>query len=224
MRALTMIFAPAALMTCDLATAASFPCDQARTQVEQAICTNATLSEYDELLARYYRAARAALGAAGSCLRKDQRDWLAARRNPCKDTECLGRVYLERLAELDPLSPGIPAARHIDLPRVKALMWVLPPAEDTVAAPPPGKPELLVAPGKIIDDIAAGDGIVLQTPDGSKHALLLSMFMNKSGAVALESLMHDQSAMYEARGTRTSSADGSSHFSPGACRFIYRLP
>jgi len=224
MRTLLMTLAPIALVAMDLASAASFPCEKASTTVEKMVCADAALSEYDEHLGRYYRGGRITLGAAGQCLVKDQRDWLSTKRNKCKDKECLKRVYLERLAELDALQPGMTAVKNIDLPHAKAMVWALPPAEDTVAAPSPKKPEPLVLKGKIVDDIENGDGIVLQTPDGAKHVLLALMFIDKPSSVALESFIRDANATYEVRGVLESSGDKSKHFSPGACRFIYRQP
>jgi hypothetical protein len=50
------------------------------------------------------------------------------------------------------------------------------------------------------------------------------MFINKSSGVRLETLALDKSATFEARGQRETSGDGSTHFAPGACTFLYRLP
>jgi hypothetical protein len=99
----------------------------------------------------------------------------------------------------------------------------VPPAEDTVAAPPVSAtaPGLRIR-GKIVDDIATGDGIAIQDAAGRKHPVLLLMFMEKSSSVALESLIGSP-GVYEARGSTEKSADGSTHFAPGACTFIYRV-
>lgn len=215
---------PAALtiLQIDIAGAASFPCEKAATAVEKMICADKTVSELDGHLGRYYSAGRAALGAAKSCLAKDQKAWLQT-RNACKDVACLKRVYLLRLAELDALQPGMTALKDASLPRVDTLLWIVPPAEDTVAAPPvaAAAPEFRVR-GKIVDDIASGDGFVIEDAAGDKHPLLLLMFMEKSSSVALESLIGTP-GVYEARGRAEKSADGSLHFAPGACTFVYRL-
>lgn len=216
--ALTLLLAPLA------AQAASFDCARAATPVEKMICGSPRLSELDEHLGRYYSAGRAALGGASACLATNQRDWLRAVRNPCKDVACLERAYLGRLAELDPLQPGMTAIKNIDLPVVKSLVWIIPPAEDTVAAPRDPKRPPLVLTGRILDDRAEGDGFVLQDAKCGKHVLLTLMFMEDSSGVALETLSREKDYSFEARGQREISSDGVEHFSPGACTVIHRLP
>ena len=117
------------------ASAASFDCKLAKTDTEKAICANEEVSTLDEYLGRYYAAARDTLKSADKCLVTDQRIWIREKRNPCKDAACLRAAYLERLAVLDPLQPGATAIRNIELPKVWALVWIVPPAADTVAAP-----------------------------------------------------------------------------------------
>jgi uncharacterized protein len=207
-----------------LAPAASFDCGKAVTAVEKAICASPEVSDLDEYLGRYFQAARAEVGSAGACLVRNQRDWLRGTRNKCADAACLKPVYLARLAELDALQPGASALKNVELPRVKTLVWIVPAAEDTVAAPPPAKPEPFVLTGKLVDDVAGGDGYVLQDAQGVKHVLLSLMFINKSSGVRLETLALDKSATFEARGQRETSSDGTAHFAPGACTFLYRLP
>ena len=77
---------------------------------------------------------RAALKSADSCLVGDQRNWLR-QRDACKDAACLRQTYLNRLAELDPLQPGVTRIKNIELPAVNALVWIVPAALDEVAAP-----------------------------------------------------------------------------------------
>ena len=203
---------------------ASFACEKAATLVEKTICGDTGLEELDEHLGRYYSAARDTLGAASACIAKDQRDWLSLVRNRCKDAECLKRVYLARLAELDALQPGVTAIRNIELPRVKQLQWVIAPAEDTVAAPRDPQAMQLIVEGRILDEVSGGDGYVIQDPAGGKHLLLTLMFITDSSAVTLETLAKDSAARYEASGFLEVASDGSKHFAPGACTFIYRLP
>jgi uncharacterized protein len=206
------------------ASAASFPCEKAATSVEKMICGNAAVSDLDEYLGRYYAAGRDELGAAKNCLAANQKEWLRTVRNPCTDAKCLERVYLARLAELDALQPGATALKNIELPRVDTLVWIIPPAEDTVAAPPaPRTAAPLRVRGKIVDDIQGGDGFVIVDASGRKYPLLLLMFMEKASSVALESLIGTP-GIYEARGRAEKSGDGSTHFAPGACTLIYRLP
>jgi uncharacterized protein len=211
-----------AMFATGTAPAASFPCEKAATAVEKSICANEVVSELDEHLGRYYTAARAALGAGKTCLAQDQKTWLKT-RNACKDANCLKRVYLARLAALDALQPGMTAVKNIELPRVDTLMWIIPAAEDAEAAPPPpASAPPFVVKGEIVSDIETGDGIVIRDSAGRKHPILLLMFMEKASSVALESLIRTP-AIYEARGRAEKSEDGSAHFSPGACTFVYRL-
>jgi uncharacterized protein len=206
------------------AQAASFDCAKAATATEKLICGNARISGLDEHLGRYYGAARAELGRGGACLVPTQREWLRNVRNACKDTACLERAYLKRLAELDPLQPGMTALKGEKLPAVKSLVWVIPPELDTVAAPPPTRHEPLVVSGKIVDDVAQGDGFVVQDAKGVKFVMLSSMFIDESNGVALESLARGEPRKYEVRGAREKSDGGSVHFAPGACTFVFRLP
>ncbi len=210
-------FAPAAW-------GASFPCEKAGTPLEKTICGDANLSQLDEHLGRYYLVARETLGAASSCVAQNQRNWLKSERNQCKDAPCLERVYLERLAELDALQPGASAIRNIELPRVKTLAWVIAPAEDTVAAPRNPQAQPLIVTGRILDEVSGGDGYAIQEAAGDKYLLLTLMFITDSSAAILESLAKSAAARYEARGSLEVSSDGSKHFAPGACTFIYRLP
>jgi uncharacterized protein len=207
----------------EVAPAASFPCEKAATSVEKSICANATVSALDEHMGRYYAAARTELGAAKNCLATNQREWLRTVRNACTDAKCLERAYLARLAELDALQPGATALRNVELPRVKSLVWIIPEADDTVAAPRNPKAPALVAQGQIVDEVADGDGFVLRVDSGKKHVLLPLMFMNEASSTMLQSLAREPGSRYEARGRRESS-DDAVHFAPGACTLIYRLP
>ena len=211
-----------ALFDVEIASAASFPCEKATTAGEKSICADKAVSELDEHLGRYYSAARAALGTGKSCLAQDQKAWLKT-RNACKDAKCLKGVYLDRLAVLDALQPGMTAVKNIELPRVDTLMWIIPAAEDTVAAPPaPASAPPFSVKGEIVSDVEAGDGIVIRDASGRKHPILLLMFMEKASSVALESLI-GAPGVFEARGSAEKSDDGTTHFAPGACTFIYRL-
>jgi uncharacterized protein len=206
--------------------AASFDCSRAATATEKAICANPRVSDLDEYLGRYYQAGRASMGRdAAACLASNQRDWLRSVRNACKDAACLERVYLLRLAELDPLQAGATAIKNLDLPVVKSLVWVIGPAADTVAAPRNVRREPMVITGKLVDDVADGDGFVIQDKAGVKHVLLPLMFIDKADGVMLESVAHEPAshATFEARGERELPGDGGSNFAPSACTFLYRL-
>lgn len=212
------------LVASGAAHAASFDCSKAATPTEKLICGNPRVSELDEHLGRYYGAARVELGRGAECLVPAQRDWLRKVRNACKDSACLERVYLQRLAELDPLQPGMTALRKVELPKVKSLVWIVAPALDTVAAPKPARRDPLIVVGKLIDDVGEGDGYVIQDARSKKFVLLSSMFIDEPDGTRLQSLARGESHQYEVRGERETSDDGSAHFAPGACTWVYRLP
>ncbi|HEV7605811.1 MAG TPA: hypothetical protein VGO61_00610 [Steroidobacteraceae bacterium] len=207
-----------------IAQAASFDCSKAATATEKAICANPHVSDLDEYLGRYYQAGRATMGRdAAACLGSNQRDWLRSVRNLCKNAACLERVYLSRLAELDPLQAGAAAVKNLELPFVKSMVWIIGPAADTVAAPRNVRREPLVVTGKLVDDVATGDGFVIQDKAGVKHVLLLLMFIDKADGVMLEAIARDTPATFEAHGEREI-AGGEANFAPSACTFLYRLP
>ncbi len=199
------------------AQAASFPCDKASSAVEKAICADADVSTLDEHLGQYYAAARTALKAAGSCLASDQRSWLRTQRDTCKDAACLRQAYMKRLAELDPIQPGATRIRYLELPRVKSLAWIVPPADATPIAE--AKP--LLAQGVILNEVSGGDGFVLRANDGKRLLIVPLMFLESPAADILDSLAKEGSEV-ELRGHAEYSSDGSAHFSPSRCIFVYR--
>ena len=212
------------LVSCSApAMAASFPCEKAQIRIEKAICADTELSQLDEYLARYYGGARAGLGAGAACLAADQRSWLGKTRNACADTACLKKAYLERLGELDPLQPGASALRNLKLPRVPALVWIIPPAQDNVAAPPkPNAPPLEVR-GELFDDIAQGDGFVLRGAQGSTLLVML-MFIDEATGQRLSVLSKMPNVSYLARGSAAVNSSGRIYYEPSRCVFLYRLP
>jgi hypothetical protein len=142
----------------------------------------------------------------------------------CKDDACLREAYLKRLAQLDPLQPGASAIRDIELPNTKSLVWIVPPAADTEAAPASKKPAPLVAKGSIVNEIeGGGDGYAVAKSDGKSVLFLPAMFIEPATADILESLIKT-GGVYELRGIAEHSSDGSAHFAPGHCVFIRRLP
>src|SRR5262245_26977419 len=162
------------------ASAASFDCKKAASPVEKAICANPKLDALDESLGMYYSAAQDKLGAAKTCLRSDQRVWIGQERNRCTDDACLERAYLNRLAELDPLVPGAASVRYVQLPKVKSLVTILPPAEDTVAAPPVKDLKPLVVTGALEDKTSGGgDGLVI-TSEGKDYVVTLLMLQDRA--------------------------------------------
>jgi uncharacterized protein len=202
------------------AQSASFPCDRAKSPTEKMICSNPELSTLDEHLGRYFAAARSVLKSADSCLVSDQRNWLR-QRDTCGDAGCLRQAYLRRLAELDPLQPGVTRIRNIELPGVNALVWVIPPAQDQVAAPLNKQAKPLVAQGAILNEVSGGDGYVLRGGDGRRMLMVPLMFLEPHTTETLASLAKVGGA-YEVRGYADVSADGSTHFAPSRCTFVYR--
>ena len=205
------------------AHAASFPCERAKSAVEKTICGDAELSTLDEHLGRYYSAARSALKSAEGCLATDQREWLRTQRDECGDAACLRQAYLRRLAELDPLQPGVTSIRNIELPRVKALAWIVPPAADQVAAPRNRPVQALVAQGVILNEVAGGDGYVVRESSGRRVLVVPLMFLESPTTETLDSLARS-GGRYELRGHAERGSDSSAHFAPSRCVFVYRLP
>jgi uncharacterized protein len=207
------------LMWSAAAEAASFPCEKAQSRIEKAICADAEVSDLDEYLGRYYAAARSVLGRAGDCMRADQQQWLREVRNSCADAACLKKAYLERLGVLDPLQPGASALRNVELPRVPALAWIIPPVE----APPKPAAKPLVARGRVVNEVVSGDGFVLRTAEGVTHILMLSMLLDSPSDVHLESFAK-ANATFLARGHEAKDPRGNVYYEPSRCVFLYRLP
>ena len=204
-------------------SAASFPCEKARTDIERAICQDKDLSAFDEYLGRYYSAARLRLRHAAQCLASDQKAWLREVRDTCKDGACLKRAYLLRLSELDGLQPGATALKGVQLPRTPTLVGVLPPAQDQVAAPRrPGLKPLSVR-GKLVNEVSTGDGYVVISKDGRRHLVVSLMFLDDSTAV-LDSLGREVATNYLIRGHGETGMSDPEAFSQSTCRYIYRVP
>ncbi len=202
------------------AAAQSFDCAKAQSGVEKMVCADSRLRELDEHLGRYYAAARTALGGGASCLQVDQAAWLKTRRGACRDAACLSTVYLDRLAELDPLQPGATAIRHIELPPTPALMWVIGAAQDKVAAPNNPKATPFEATGTLLNEVAGGDGFMLEVGD-EKLPLAMLMFLEGDTSERLAELAKAARPTYQVRGHVAT--DGSRRFfEPSRCTFIHR--
>ncbi len=202
--------------------AASFPCEKAATKVEQAICASPELSTLDDHLGHYYAGARQALRHADDCLVSDQRAWIRTVRDACSEAACLKGAYLERLAVLHAVQPGLTRLRSVELPRRAPLVWIVPPAADQVAAPRNGPTRALVASGRIVDEVAAGDGYVLHSEAGARHTIVGLMFLDQPTGDALAQLARMADARYEVRGRTEPAAGGGRPFAPGQCSFVYR--
>lgn len=136
-------------------------------------------------------------------------------------------AYLERLAELDPLQPGATALKNLTLPKVPSLMWIVPPALDTVAAPPNPKATAFEASGVILNDMATNpksEGIVMRTADGKRIPLVMLMFLEGATQQYLDGLARDRNATYRARGFAAVDSFGRTFFEPSRCIFLHRMP
>jgi len=83
------------------AQAASFDCAKARTLIENHICADQKLSALDEELSKVYREVLDATPRPDA-FRASQRVWLRDVRNVCTTSQCLTKVYQERLDDLIP--------------------------------------------------------------------------------------------------------------------------
>ena len=219
--------AAAVLCGANGAAAQSFDCARAQTRIERMVCADRSIADLDEYLGRYYAAARAEIPGAAACLQSDQAQWLKTTRDVCADGACLKTAYLNRLAELDPLQPGATAIKNIALPVVPSLVWVVPPAEDKVAAPPNPKVKAYEAIGTLLDDIAVNpdsDGIALRLEDGTRIPLVLTMFLEVKTQERLAILAKERNATFRVRGFVATSPGGSIFFEPGRCAFVHRMP
>jgi uncharacterized protein len=221
MRQVSLGFVLCALLPLAAASAASFDCAKAATSVERAICQDEQVSVLDEYLARYYSAARKALGRGATCLRADQREWLKSVRDRCADSECLRRAYLERLALLDGLQPGATAIQDIELPVGPQLSWILAPAEDEIAAPRNTDAKPVEIRGRIVDEVEAGDGFVLRDERDEPVLLRALMFIGPEDAERLGAAAKED-AEFLVRGF-VQVDDGASAIDESRCAYVYRL-
>jgi uncharacterized protein len=205
------------------AQAASFPCEQARSKVEKAICASPEVSELDGYLARYFDGLRLRFQHAPQCVTQDQRAWLKDVRNACPDTACLQQAYLQRLAVLHAVQPGVSALTHLKLPAVPPLVWIVPPAADEVATPRNRPSALLSLSGQLVNDIADGDGLVLKTVSGDKHVIVPAMLLDEPTASELIGLTKLPGGRFLVKGRADADARKPQAFSSGHCTHIYRL-
>lgn len=102
-------FAAALLFAAALpASAASFDCAKAKTEVEKSICADPKLSELDVQLANAWHSTLNAAKDPG-LMRVRQREW-AAGRDTCSDGEmksCLAASYRDRISLLQKLTEAL---------------------------------------------------------------------------------------------------------------------
>ncbi|MGH8106713.1 MAG: hypothetical protein ACREO2_10365, partial [Arenimonas sp.] len=97
------------------------------------------------------------------------------------------------------------------------LVWIVPPALDRVAAPVNKQAKPLAAQGAILSEVSGGDGYVLRAKDGKRRLIVPLMFLESPTTETLASLAR-LGGEYQVQGY----ADGSGHFAPDRCVFIYR--
>lgn len=221
------VLAVACCAAANVAGAQSFNCAKAQTRVEKMVCADRAVADLDEYLGRYYAAARTELRGAAACLQSDQVQWLKTTRDACADGACLKSAYLNRLAELDPLQPGATALKNVELPPVPALVWVVPPAEDKVAAPPNPKAKPYEAAGTLVDDLGKNpdsEGLSIRMKDGTRITLMQLMFLEGATQDRLAILAKERGATFRARGYAVTDGRGRLSFEPSRCVFVHRLP
>ena len=222
-----LVLAAASCCIAHTAAAQSFDCAKAQTRIEKMVCADRAIADLDEYLGRYYAAARAEIPGATACLQSDQAQWLKSTRDACADGACLKTAYLARLAELDALQPGATALKNVTLPPAPALVWVVPPASDKVAAPPNPKAKPYEAIGTLIDDIASNpnsDGLAIRLKEGTLVPLVMLMFLEGETQERLAILAKDRTAIFRARGYAATDSKGQPFFEPSRCVFLHRLP
>ncbi len=84
---------------CMTASASSFDCSKAQSNVEHLICDAPELSRLDEELNKAYLFLRSG-GKDKQLVITEQRRWLNETRNVCSDADCLKNAYTTRIGEL----------------------------------------------------------------------------------------------------------------------------
>lgn len=183
-----------------------------------------TLSALEHHVEAYYQGASNALRDGAGCLAEDQRRWRDTVRRECKDDTCRGSAYLDRLAELHALQPGVTSIRHFTLPRRPALVWIVPPAADNVAAPRRAKAAPAQVEGTVLDELANGDGFILRTAAGERYVLVATMFLEGATAQRLSLIVQEQErgARFIARGHLAPGTRAARAFEPSRCLFLHR--
>ena len=205
------------------AAAASFDCDKARTRIEKAVCADPGLSRLDELLGRFYQGARQQLAENASCLEADQRRWLRAVRDPCASAGCLRKAYLERLAELVNLQPGMNIPRGLELPAYPALLWAIAPPPEELAAPPRASKPFRVEGN--LDDSCRESCSRLRADSGKTYALIPDLLLGGSTAIRMSVLREtSRDARVMARGFVLPDESGQAGFDSRHCVYLYLAP
>ncbi|MCC7485329.1 MAG: DUF1311 domain-containing protein [Burkholderiales bacterium] len=148
----------------------TFPCTQAATPVEKAICGDSDLSKLDDRLSTVYAAAlnTATAQDARSRLVSSQQAWLD-RRNRCIDKRCLRRVHEERIRELQTVQPGPsleshPAERRAEPSKGQTLHFPQQIKPDPIRSEPANAP---AAPNQQAERVSPSEALVPFRPSKS---------------------------------------------------------
>lgn len=98
---------------------ASFDCESKLKKIEEIICADGELLMLDEILNTTY-GLTFKISENKSALKLEQRNWLTSIRNRCKDEQCVGRVYEDRITELEKIWER--QTRAIDLARARQVV------------------------------------------------------------------------------------------------------
>ncbi len=222
------LLASAAVLTAGAAIAASahaasFDCARAKSKIEKAICADQELSNLDEYLGRYYAGALESAKDAGSCVKADQKAWVKGARDVCgAKANCLTKAYLNRLATLSGLQPGMNLVETVDLPHTTTLIAVIPPEADFL-------PSKVKKPFELTGELIweQGDqtnmGYAVRPANGKARAFVLDMSIGNSPAHELVKYFIDRTPkpQYRVRGVKDDQNGG---FAAGECRFVYEMP
>jgi uncharacterized protein len=89
------------------AKAASFDCDKAATTVEKLICSDSSLSKFDDGLSTLYKYVLLDKSQSRT-IKQDEKQWVKE-RNACTDVSCIRGKYLTRLMQLNLVAKGMKA-------------------------------------------------------------------------------------------------------------------
>ena len=171
----TALLGVALLLVTNAGFGASFDCTRARSQVEKLICADPLLGRLDEALsANYGGMLTVDLGRSTQSVRAEQLGWLA-RRNRCKDVQCLVAAYKERVDET--CEYGVASGVH----PICAM------AEDVIArhvdAKPPGPAACPITERELL-------GSWRRTSAGGFHEMMA--FESEAGKRRFDSWLHDR--------------------------------
>jgi len=186
-----------------------------------AALTAPALPELEELMLRYYQGAALALKENAICLKQSQTQWERA-RDRCPDAPCRQAAFLDRLAELNALQPGINLQRKLELPSLPALAWAIAPDTDPVTTPRVAS-RAFRAEGRLTYRGDTDSGYFLEVDEKVRYLLVGDMSLDPDSGLALPTLakMNDR---LSASGRIARDNRGAPYFDRRHCVFLHRLP